>query len=171
MENNFNSILLPFLFRFVYLIFISLLVISLGSPIYGTTDDYILSSFIEGSFTGDSEKISIFIEPLISFLIYYIQILLPFLNLYSLFLLSILLLSLSIFGALINYLNSSIVLSVIWVILSSGLTIWFVLNPTYTSASMLGSAINLTSLMICCKVFLKSFYWQITFLNKKYHFQ
>ena len=148
MKNYFNSFLLSFLFRFFYLVFISLLVISLGSPIYGTTDDYILSSFIEGSFTGDSEKISIFIEPLISFLIYYMQILLPILNLYSLFLLLILLLSLSIFGVLIDHLNSSMSLSAIWVILASGLTIWFVLNPTYTSASMLGSAINLTSLMI-----------------------
>ena len=142
------SLLKNFCLRVLYLVFIAFIVISFGSPIYGTTDDYILSSFVDGNFTGQSEKISIFIEPLISSIIYILECMVTSINFYSLFLLSITLISLSLFGTLMSELKSSIYLEMIWIFLSSGFTIWFALNPTYTASSMFSSAVNLTSLMI-----------------------
>jgi len=148
MNNFFTSFKASLTLRFVYLIFVVFLVLILGNPIYGTTDDYILSSFIDGNYTGNSEIRSIFIEPLISLIMYYFQILVPGVTIYSIFLLIILILSLSFLGSVINKRNSSKYLDLIWLLFSSGIVIWFTLSPTYTASSMASAAINLTSLMI-----------------------
>jgi len=148
MNNFFTSFKANLALRFGYLIFVVFLMLIFGNPIYGTTDDYILSSFIDGAYTGQSEVRSIFIEPLISLMMYFFQILFPTITIYSIFLLIILILSLSFLGSIINIRNSSKYLDLIWILFSSGFVIWFTLSPTYTASSMASSAFNLTSLMM-----------------------
>ena len=148
MHNYVNSFMTNLVIRIVFLIFVAALTITLGSPIYGTTDDYILSSFIDGNYTGQSEIRSIFIEPLISLIMYFFQILFPAITIYSIFLSIILIFSLAIFWTILNKLNVSKYLEIIWILFSSGIIVWFTLSPTYTASSMVSTAINLTSLMI-----------------------
>ena len=52
----------------IYLIFFGSMIIlfSFFQPIYGTTDDYILNSWLNGSSTGQNENESIFITPIFS---------------------------------------------------------------------------------------------------------
>jgi hypothetical protein len=55
--------------RFVFLVIFSLILIYLSQPIYGTTDDKILAGFIDGSYTGELEIQTIFIQPIISLIL------------------------------------------------------------------------------------------------------
>jgi hypothetical protein len=52
----------------IYLIFFGSMIIlfSFFQPIYGTTDDYILNSWLNGSYTGQNENESIFLTPIFS---------------------------------------------------------------------------------------------------------
>lgn len=52
----------------IYLVLFGSLIILLSffQPIYGTTDDYILNSWLNGSYTGQNENESIFITPIFS---------------------------------------------------------------------------------------------------------
>ncbi|MFM7138701.1 MAG: hypothetical protein ACKOXS_00135, partial [Actinomycetes bacterium] len=76
-----------FLYKFTLFSIISLLIIIVGKPIYGTTDDNTLSGFISGSFTGEQEKRLIFIRPLMGEIFYFIQKIIPSVDIYSWFLL------------------------------------------------------------------------------------
>lgn len=148
MNKKFNSEIRNLLTRIVLLSVFNTFIILFANPIYGTTDDYILSSFVDGSYTGSFEKVSIFIEPLVSVLLFVLQNLIHGINFYSLFMLSIVTISLAFFGSIISRIKSSVLLEIIWLNLSIALLIWFILRPTYTSAAWLGSFINLLSLMI-----------------------
>ena len=52
----------------IYLVLFGSLIVlfSFFQPIYGTTDDYILNSWLNGSYTGQNENESIFITPIFS---------------------------------------------------------------------------------------------------------
>ena len=145
-----NSI--DFFLRFFFLSILATVTAIFGHPVFGTTDDNILAGFVDGSYTGERESKLIFIRPLIGFILYITQGLLPNLGVYSLFLIFILILSLTNFGALLRiYSKSDIskkVLDTSWFVLSIPIIMWFTLGPTYTSASMLITLINLLSLAV-----------------------
>ena len=145
-----NSI--DFFLRFFFLSILATVTAIFGHPVFGTTDDNILAGFVDGSYTGERESKLIFISPLIGFILYITQGLLPNLGVYSLFLILILILSLTNFGALLRiYSKSDIskkVLDTSWLVLSIPIIMWFTLRPTYTSASMLITLINLLSLAV-----------------------
>lgn len=145
-----NSI--DFLLRFFFLAIIATLTAIFGHPVFGTTDDNILAGFVDGSYTGERESKLIFIRPLIGFILYISQGLLPILGVYSLFLLIILILSLANFGTIIRINSKSDVLrkvlDISWLILSIQITTWFILRPTYTSASLLVTLMSLLSLSL-----------------------
>ena len=61
----------------IVFIFLTLFLVAFAKQIYGTTDDYILNSWLNGSYTGINEKESIFITSIFSNLISYIYNLFP----------------------------------------------------------------------------------------------
>jgi hypothetical protein len=139
-----------FLLRFFFLAFIATLTAIFGYPVFGTTDDNILAGFVDGSYTGERESKLIFIRPLIGSILYIAQGLLPNLGVYSLFLILILITSIANIGVLTSIYSKNDVSRKVndtsWLIISISITIWFTLGPTYTSASMLVTLINLLSL-------------------------
>lgn len=105
MNKKFNSEIRNLLTRIVLLSVFNTFIILFANPIYGTTDDYILSSFVDGIYTGSFEKVSIFIEPLVSVLLFVLQNLIHGINFYSLFMLSIVTISLAFW---FNYFQNQI---------------------------------------------------------------
>jgi len=138
--------------RFAYLSGISVLTMTIGIPIYGSADDNILAGFVDGSYTGESEKRLIFIRPLIGQILNILQTEMPNLGIYSLFLLFLLITSFSIFGTTMDrrFENTNFpkLLQISWLTLSSPTIIWFTLAPTYTSISILCTCLCLMSLFI-----------------------
>ena len=123
---------------------------TIGNPIYGTTDDNILAGFVDGSYTGEREKRLIFIRPFVGQILNILQILMPHLGVYSLFLLFLLIVSLSIFGTTVFWSDEiqhfQKISQISWVILSTPTIIWFSLAPTYTAVSILCTILCLVSL-------------------------
>ena len=138
--------------RLVYLSVLSILSTTLGTPIYGTTDDNILAGFVDGSYTGEREKRLIFIRPLIGQILNKLQTALPHLGIYSLFLLFMLVVSFAIFGTMLTRRDESPeirkISQISWVALSSPAIIWFSLAPTYTAISILCTCLSLMSVFI-----------------------
>lgn len=107
-------------------------------PIYGTTDDYILNSWLNGSYTGEIENESIFITPLFSNLISFFYKINTTISWYSIILYLISLLAIL---KLSNFVKKSkeIVNAVkyfIYLILISYL-VWSYLGITYTSTAII----------------------------------
>ena len=94
-----------FFIHLLVLVIFSSIIIIFGNPIYGTTDDYILSSIVSGEFTGNLERQLIFIQPFIGNMMNFLQILIPVVNIYSFFLLLNVILVLTLFLSLINDLD------------------------------------------------------------------
>jgi hypothetical protein len=141
-----------FLIRFLFLSVVSLIIIFLGWPIYGTTDDNILAGFVDGSYTGEREKRLIFIRPLIGNILYLLQGVFPGVGMYSTFLTLILILSFSTFGtvifsALFNH-ESKNIFQYSWYSISFVTIVWFTLTPTYTAASILVTALTLMTITL-----------------------
>lgn len=138
-----------FVSRFIILSVFATVVAILGKPVFGTTDDNILAGFVDGSYTGERESKLIFIRPLIGTILNIFQELLPNMGVYSIFLLALLIVSFSNFGAIINSQAANSfsrkVFNFFWLLISIPIISWFTLSPTYTAASML---ITLISLMI-----------------------
>jgi hypothetical protein len=122
----------------------------LGNPIYGTTDDYILSSFISGTYTGEKEKTLIFIEPLVSIFLHTFQTFFPQINIYSVFMSSILIITFTVMGIIVSYnkYQNKKSLYFLYLTFSTFSALWFFFGPTYTSASILGTSLNLLNLYL-----------------------
>jgi len=140
-----------FFIRITYLTVISLLVITIGNPLFGTVDDNILAGFVDGSYTGEREKRLIFIRPFVGQILNILQILMPHLGVYSLFLLILLIVSFSVFGTAVFWRDENKhfqkISQISWVILSTPTVIWFSLAPTYTAVSILCTILCLVSLL------------------------
>ena len=107
------------------------------SAIYGTNDDSLMSSISSGNLSGQNDEHLIFIEPIISIIIKYLEILLPNYSGYSLFLIFV------TTSSFVSILTTTIVLKkinvffLIFYFLSFiSLQSWFAINPTYTGASL-----------------------------------
>ena len=135
-----------FLYRTIILTIFSILLITLADPIYGTTDDKILAGFVDGSYTGDHELRSIFIQPITNVFMLPFYYILPNFGWYFLFQLFFLILGLSLVSDEINAIKpilNNLIFAISILILS-----WFVPQPTYTAASFLICLIGILLLIL-----------------------
>ena len=135
-----------FLYRTIILTIFSILLITLADPIYGTTDDKILAGFVDGSYTGDLELRSIFIQPITNVFMLPFYYILPNFGWYFLFQLFILILGLSLVSDEINAIKpilNNLIFAISIIVLS-----WFVPQPTFTAASFLICLIGILLLIL-----------------------
>jgi hypothetical protein len=135
-----------FLNRTIILTIFSILLITLADPIYGTTDDKILAGFVDGSYTGDHELRSIFIQPITNVFMLPFYYILPNFGWYFLFQLFFLILGLSLVSDEINAIKpilNNLIFAMSILILS-----WFVPQPTFTAASFLICLIGILLLIL-----------------------
>ena len=107
------------------------------SAIYGTNDDSLISSIASGQLTGKIDPHLIFIQPIISYPITWLEYLLPQYSGYSIFLIFCTTLSFSsVLALLISDKRANFINLTIWVIFNLIFQTWFAINPTYTGASL-----------------------------------
>ena len=118
------------------------------SAIYGTNDDALIASISGGQVTGSPEGHLVFINPLISFPIAWLQMIFGQLNIYTLFLTFSTTISFSlVFGLIViqNQLSkfNKVVILIFWNLSMVTFISWFALAPTYTGASLflIGSSV------------------------------
>jgi hypothetical protein len=118
--------------------------------IYGTNDDYLINSFLNSKYSGTNDYHLTFINEIAGFVLAEFYKLFPNVPVYGIFLVSILVISL--IGPIIlqikQNMNYSAILLISWLISSIFITNWFVLNPTYTSASMMISSFGYLIVLI-----------------------
>ena len=119
--------------------------------IYGTNDDAIISSVASGQLTGTPDPHWIFVQPIISVPVTWIQTLNVNYNFYSIFLLASITLSFSVILGLISVnANKKIkfLTFTLWALSALTFVSWFSISPTYTSASIFTVSVSLSSLIL-----------------------
>ena len=109
--------------------------------VYGTNDDALISSISNGQLTGNPNGHLIFLNPLISFPISWLQHINDDINLYIIFLTFVVTISFATVLGLIQIkenvsFQNRIVSLVLWSISCITFVSWFSLSPTYTGASI-----------------------------------
>ena len=124
------------------------------SVIYGTNDDSLMSSISSGNLTGVNDEHLIFIEPIFSMIIKYLEILLPNFSGYTFFLIFV------TTSSFVSILTTTLILKkinvfflIFYVLSFTSLQSWFAINPTYTGASLFaaGAAAAHINLLIFLK--------------------
>ena len=112
--------------------------LSIGkSAIYGTNDDSLISSISSGQLTGAPDSHLIFIQPLISYPIAWLETILTSYSGYSIFLIMVTTFSYTlIFSLLISSRRLNIINTTFWFLSNLIFQSWYSLNPTYTGASL-----------------------------------
>ena len=109
---------------------------------YGTNDDYLMNIMLNGKYNGVSNFHITYINEILSFTLSEIYKVFPNLPIYGIFL--VLMVTISLIGPILIQVkyndNYSTQLIVSWLVSSILITNWFVLNPTFTSASMMISS-------------------------------
>ena len=121
--------------RFVFLVIFSLILIYFSQPIYGTTDDKILAGFIDGSYTGEPEMQTIFIQPIISLILTPLYYFLPSFGWYAIFQVGIVIIALSLVPPALNSVKP--ILNNYFLALSLFILCWYVPKITFTSSAIL----------------------------------
>lgn len=118
--------------------------------IYGTNDDYLMNAMLDGRYSGSSNFHITYINELASFLLATIYKIVPTVPAYGIFLSLILVISLisPIILQVKQNKNYNLKLIISWLVSSIIITNWFVLNPTFTSASMMISSLGYFILFI-----------------------
>ncbi len=119
--------------------------------IYGTNDDAIISSIASGQLTGSPDPHWIFIQPIISVPVTWIQTFNLNYNLYSAFLLISVSLSFSVILGIISIntsKKSNLLTFIIWALSALTFVSWFSISPTYTSASIFTVSVSLSSIIL-----------------------
>jgi len=107
------------------------------SAIYGTNDDSLIASIASGQLTGQSDPHLIFIQPLISYPITWLEYMLPQFSGYSIFLIFCTTLSFSaVLSLLISTKQINFINITFWTFFNLIFQSWFAINPTYTGASL-----------------------------------
>ena len=109
--------------------------------VFGTNDDALISSISNGQLTGNPNGHLIFLNPLISFPISWLQQLNNDINLYIYFLTFVVTISFATVLALLQIKNSvsfqnRVISLILWSLSSVTFISWFSLSPTYTGASI-----------------------------------
>ena len=119
--------------------------------IYGTNDDAIISSIASGQLTGTPDPHWIFVQPIISVPVTWIQTLNVNYNFYSIFLLASITLSFSVILGLI-LINArkkiKFLTFIMWALSALTFVSWFSISPTYTSSSIFTVSVSLSSLIL-----------------------
>jgi hypothetical protein len=131
----------------IVFIFLTLFLVAFAKPIYGTTDDYILNSWLNGSYTGINEKESIFITSIFSNLISAIYNFYPNIAWYPIFLLLVTLASVIKLNQFINMNseNSKTLKYLNFVVLAAYLT-WSIYGITYTATAIIAGVAGWVSI-------------------------
>ena len=131
----------------IVFIFLTLFLVAFAKPIYGTTDDYILNSWLNGSYTGINEKESIFITSIFSNLISSIYNFYPNIAWYPIFLLLVTLASVIKLNQFINMNNeiSKTLKYLNFVVLAAYLT-WSFFGITYTATAIIAGVAGWVSI-------------------------
>lgn len=127
------------------LILIYLFIPIAESAVYGTNDDALIASISNGQLTGEPSGYLIFLNPLISFPIAWMQLIFFNTNIYVYFLTFIVTLC---FSVIVGFVFSEkrirprdkIILLIFWALSSLTFTSWFALSPTFSGASLFGIA-------------------------------
>jgi len=135
-----------FINRIILLTILAILLITFAHPIYGTTDDKILAGFVDGSYTGDHELRSIFIQPIVNILILPFYNIFPNIGWYSISQLFFLILALSLLSEELNTVKP--ILNNLFLATSILILSWFVPQPTFTAASFLICLIGILLLIL-----------------------
>ena len=131
--------------QFAQTVFIYFFIPISESAVYGTNDDALIASISNGQLTGQPNGYLVFINPLISFPISWLQQIIPNANVYIYFLTFVVTLCFSVIFGFINsekniHIKNKVILSILWALSSITFTSWFALSPTYTGASLFGIA-------------------------------
>ena len=116
--------------------------------VYGTNDDALISSISNGQLTGNPDGHLIFLNPLISFPISWLQLFYINLNLYVFFLTFVVTLSFATVLGLtqiqsnISFKNR-IISFILWALSCVTFVSWFSLSPTYTGASIFAAGASI----------------------------
>jgi len=137
---------LDLLIRISFLSGLALISAIFGRPVFGTTDDNILSGMVSGSYTNENESKLIFIRPLVGFVMVFGQKIFTIFQFYSVFLLALVIITFSIFGNILikrseMKFNNNI-LNLFWIGISAPIIIWFTLAPTYTATSIIVTGLS-----------------------------
>ena len=114
------------------------------NPCYGTIDEFFISDLIISNYTGRNEFLLVFVQPLLGAMLKFLSIVLSLQNVYSLFLVEIIILSLIIFEKNLKFKKSSPI-KIVFLIQSIFILVIFIQLPTFTSAAVLIAAINAIS--------------------------
>ena len=128
--------------------------------IYGTNDDAIISSIASGQLTGTPDPHWIFLQPIISVPVTWIQTLNVNYNFYSILLLTSITLSFSVILGLISIntsKNIKLLTFILWAMSALTFVSWFSISPTYTSASIFTVSVSLSSLILALESKNKSY--------------
>jgi hypothetical protein len=137
---------LDLLIRISFLSGLALISAIFGRPVFGTTDDNILSGMVSGSYTNENESKLIFIRPLVGFVMVFGQKIFTIFQFYSVFLLALVIITFSIFGNIlikrseVKFNNN--ILNLFWIGISAPIIIWFTLAPTYTATSIIVTGLS-----------------------------
>ena len=131
--------------QFAQTVFIYFFIPISESAVYGTNDDALIASISNGQLTGQPNGYLVFLNPLISFPISWLQQIIPNANVYIYFLTFVVTLCFSVIFGFINserniHIKNKVILSILWSLSSITFTSWFALSPTYTGASLFGIA-------------------------------
>lgn len=130
--------------RLVLLVIYALILVFISQPIYGTTDDKILAGFADGSYTGETEIQTIFIQPIINFILIPFYNIFPYFGWYAIFQVGLVLIALSLIAPALNALKPF--LNKYFLALSLFILSWQIPQITYTSTAIL--TFLLTSLLL-----------------------
>jgi hypothetical protein len=131
--------------QFAQTVFIYFFIPISESAVYGTNDDALIASISNGQITGQPNGYLVFLNPLISFPISWLQQIIPNANVYIYFLTFVVTLCFSVIFGFINsekniHIKNKVILSILWALSSITFISWFALSPTYTGASLFGIA-------------------------------
>jgi hypothetical protein len=110
------------------------------NAVYGVNDDYLIKSFLDGTYLGESITNTTYINELLSYLISFLYFYFPLMPIYNIFLL------ITVVSTLVGVLTTSyqsqkiellIIKCLVWFISATLITNWFMLSPTFTSASII----------------------------------
>ena len=123
-------------------------VLLLANPIYGTTDDYIIDTWLNGYYTGNFEREAIFVTSLFSKLISSLYANGPTIAWYGLFLLLVTITSVAtISHIIINSAKISRQLKSMFLLILFWFTVWSYLGITYTATAIISAVAGLLLLL------------------------
>ena len=115
---------------------------------YGTNDDAIISSIASGQLTGSPDPHWIFIQPILSIPLTWLQTLNLDVNIYSLFLLVFTTLCFSTvlgLAAINTQSRNLLIILIFWMLSALTFVSWFAIAPTYTGASIYAVTVSLVA--------------------------